>query len=112
MIKQSQLVFLLWVLWIFICPAWQEDSAHAVEDNPELMDVEPGTYRVSYQNGELSLISNSANMSDVLKAISKETGIEIDASGSLDQRISVRFENQQIEDCLRKLICGYNSLST
>ncbi len=62
--------------------------------------------RVKWEAGKLSLDAEGAPLSEVLQAISHETGIEVVGASGLGSRLFTRFAGMDLVQALNKLLAG------
>jgi hypothetical protein len=91
----------------FYANSWA-NTEQPVDSQTRQISIEPGTFRLTYQNGRLSLSSNAVKIDQVLREVSKKTGVVFDSEGILDKQVSIRFKNEPLESGLKRLIRGYN----
>jgi hypothetical protein len=62
------------------------------------------SFRLQYIENRLSVSAHGVPLVDVLREISRQTGIEIKSAGAFNARVSVEFSDQPLDAGIRKLL--------
>ncbi|MFH0342958.1 MAG: hypothetical protein ACHBNF_12695 [Chromatiales bacterium] len=81
---------------LFFCPFW---TSFAFANSPTA---------VGWQAQRLSVQASKAPLSQVLREVSRQTGIEIRGAEALQQKVSIAFSRQPLNDAIRTLLAKMN----
>jgi hypothetical protein len=74
---------------------------------PTPEQMAPAPPQVSYQNGQLTIQSQNSTLADILNAVRRQTGTQMDVPpGAASQRIATRLGPGAPQDVLRSLLNG------
>ena len=76
------------------------------ESPANLEQLPPSAPTITYENGELTISAFNSTLSDILRAISKETGADIDIPPQAEERVVTRLGPGPAHDVLRSLLAG------
>lgn len=66
--------------------------------------------KVEWNEGRLSVMAEKTALSDILREVARQTGLEVRGLEGLQEEVSVRFADLPLDEALRKLLSRVNSL--
>ncbi len=89
-------------------PRKAEEAAPEPEPAPPLtlQEMPASPPQVSYQNGQLTIVSRNSTLGDILRAVRAQTGATVDMTGNANERVVGQMGPGSPHDVLAQLLNG------